>query len=194
MSDIPKSEQSWSPLETQHLCYKLRRRINSELLFSFGYSGKHLIKYIAKLTESIKDRKERNKRMHDLYEQMSAYSHWLIEAERDDVASLTRDIARHLRKANTIWPTYYSEYCERRVELDRAREACNALEDELQYLAESLPADKNRYTSIVLDVEEIFNKIGALRSADNRFLDTLPDVPPAVMARREKEKQRNKKK
>lgn len=158
----------------------------------FRYSDKHLIRYINKLTESIKDQEQRNREKRELYEQISSYSHWLIEAERNDIADLTRDIARHLRKANTIWPTYYSEYVERRLELDRAREACNALQDELQYLAESLPADKNRYMGIVLDVEEIFNKIGALRSADNRFLDTLPDVPPAVKARREEHRNKGK--
>lgn len=194
MSDIPKSEQSWSPLETMHLCYKLRRRINKELLMSFGCTPKHLVKYVSKLTESTTDPKLRNRERRELYEQMRDFRHWLIKDERDYVAHTTRDIAQHLRKANTIWPTYYAEYVERRLELDRAREACNALQDELQYIADSLPADKNRYTGIVLDVQEIFNKIGALRTSDNRFLDTIPDVPPAVKERRERNRQKQKKK
>lgn len=63
-----------------------------------------------------------------------------------------------------------NEFLERRLELDRAMECCNQLQDELQYIAETLPADKNKYMGIVLDVEHLFNTIKALRQSDNRFL------------------------
>ena len=52
---------------------------------------------------------------------------------------------------------------------------CNKLQDELQYIAESLPADKNKYMDIVLEVEALFNMIKALRQSDNRFLKHLKD-------------------
>lgn len=192
MSQIPKSERSWSPLETQHLVYKLRRRITQELLLSFGYSQKKLEAHVHKATEYIKDKEERKAAEEALQAMKEDFSCWLIQDERADIAMATREISRHLRMANTIFPQYYDEYLERRLELDRAREWCNALQDELQYIAEQLPADKNRYMGIVLDVEEIFNKIGALRSSDNRFLDKIPDTPAEVRARREKEKKKHK--
>ena len=187
MSDIPKSERSESSLETQHLVYALRRKITTELLTSFGYSEKKLEEHVKRVTAYIKDKEERKARQEMLLVLMQDFSMWLIEDERDDIADLCREISRHLRQANTIWPNYYAEYIERRLELDRARECCNALQDELQYIAEQLPADKNRYMGIVLDFEEIYNKIGALRQSDNRFLDSLPDVPDEVRQRREKE-------
>lgn len=194
MSDIPKSERSESSLETQHLVYALRRRITTELLTSFGYSKKKLEEHVRKVTAYIKDKEERKARQEMLLAMMQEFSMWLIEYERDDIADITREISRHLRQANSIWPNYYAEYIERRLELDRARECCNALQDELQYIAEQLPADKNRYMGIVLDIEEIYNKIGSLRQSDNRFLDDIPDVPDEVRQRREKEKARSAKK
>ena len=194
MSDIPKSERSESSLETQHLVYALRRRITTELLTSFGYSEKKLEEHVRKVTAYIKDKEERKARQEMLLAMMQEFSMWLIEYERDDIADITREISRHLRQANSIWPNYYAEYIERRLELDRARECCNALQDELQYIAEQLPADKNRYMGVVLDIEEIYNKIGSLRQSDNRFLDDIPDVPDEVRQRREKEKARSTKK
>ena len=194
MSDIPKSERSESSLETQHLVYALRRRITTELLTSFGYSEKKLEEHVRKVTAYIKDKEERKARQEMRLAMMQEFSMWLIEYERDDIADITREISRHLRQANSIWPNYYAEYIERRLELDRARECCNALQDELQYIAEQLPADKNRYMGIVLDIEEIYNKIGSLRQSDNRFLDDIPDVPDEVRQRREKEKARSAKK
>ena len=194
MSDIPKSERSESSLETQHLVYALRRRITTELLTSFGYSEKKLEEHVRKVTVYIKDKEERKARQEMLLAMMQEFSMWLIEYERDDIADITREISRHLRQANSIWPNYYAEYIERRLELDRARECCNALQDELQYIAEQLPADKNRYMGVVLDIEEIYNKIGSLRQSDNRFLDDIPDVPDEVRQRREKEKARSTKK
>ena len=47
---------------------------------------------------------------------------------------------------------------------------CNKLQDELQYIAEVLPADKNKYTNLVLEVQQLFDMIKKLRQSDNRFL------------------------
>jgi hypothetical protein len=49
------------------------------------------------------------------------------------------------------------------------------LQDELQAIVEMVPADKNRYTQIVLEIEKEFNLLKALRQSDNRFLKHLKD-------------------
>ena len=100
---------------------------------------------------------------------------WLIAKERDRVLDLTRGISAHLRAANTIWPDYMVEFTERRLQMDKALECCNMLQDELQAIVEMVPADKNRYTQYVLRIEKIFNMIKKLRQKDNRFLKTLKD-------------------
>ena len=100
---------------------------------------------------------------------------WLIAKERDRVLDLTRGISAHLRAANTIWPDYMVEFTERRLQMDKALEYCNMLQDELQAIVEMVPADKNRYTQYVLRIEKIFNMIKKLRQKDNRFLKTIKD-------------------
>lgn len=170
MSDIPKSERTESRLEAQHIAYAVRRRITAELMASFAYSQERQEKHIRKMTEHIKDPSERADVTALIRETEEDFDSWFIMRERDHIADLCRGICLHLRAANTIWPTYMSEFQERRLELDRAMMHCNMLQDELQYLMETLPADANRYTPIVLDVAKLFNVIKALRQSDNRFL------------------------
>lgn len=101
---------------------------------------------------------------------------WLIAKERERVLDLCQGISAHLRAANTIWPDYMVEFSERRLQMDKALECCNMLQDELQAIVEMVPADKNRYTQYVLRIEKIFNMIKKLRQKDNRFLKTIKDA------------------
>ena len=48
-----------------------------------------------------------------------------------------------------------------------------ALQDELQYIGECLYADLNKYTNLVLLIQQEFNMIKALRQSDNRFLKNI---------------------
>lgn len=105
------------------------------------------------------------------------FNFWLIKEECRTVAVKGAELTGSLRTANTIWPTYMSEYTERRVFMDRAMAACNVLQDELQYIAESVYADKNKFTALVLEIETLFKKIKSVRQADNRFLKELKDNP-----------------
>ena len=104
------------------------------------------------------------------------FNFWLIKKECDLVATKGAELSGTLRTANTIWPTYMEEFTERRVNMDRAMSACNVLQDELQYIAESVYADKNKFTALTLEIEALFNKIKSVRQADNRFLRQLKDV------------------
>ena len=160
MSDIPKSERTESRLRAQHQAYQIRARITAELMASFAYSQKKQEAHIRKMVQHVKDP--------EACEEMANYQ-TLSEREID----FCQGIASHLRAANTIWPTYMNEFLERRLEMDRAMECCNQLQDELQYIAEALPADKNKYTSIVLDVQAEFETVKALRQSDNRFLKKI---------------------
>ncbi len=104
------------------------------------------------------------------------FNSWLIKEECKAVAQACLNLTGSLRTANTIWPTYMDELTERRIYMDRALGACNVLQDELQYIAESVYADKNKFTALVLEIETLFKKIKSVRQADNRFLKTIKDV------------------
>ena len=103
------------------------------------------------------------------------FNSWLIKEECRIVASKGAELTGSLRTANTIWPTYMSEFTERRNYMNKALAACNVLQDELQYIAEAVYADKNKFTALVLDIETLFKKIKSVRQADNRFLKQLND-------------------
>lgn len=176
MSDIPKSRRSESKLEAVHKAYAIRQRIVQELMISFGYSQKKFEKHIEKVTAYIKNENDRKARQDILREMEKDFDLWVIEKERDDILTYAKGIVNHLIAANTIYPTYPTEFEERRVEMDRAMECCNCLQQELQYIAEVLPADKNKYMSIVLEVEAEFQMIKKLRQSDNRFLKHLKKI------------------
>lgn len=175
MSDIPKSERTESRLRAQHQAYQIRARITAELMASFAYSQKKQEAHIRKMVQHVKDPEAREEMTKAIREQEEDFACWFIKRERDRVADFCQGIASHLRAANTIWPTYMNEFLERRLEMDRAMECCNQLQDELQYIAEVLPADKNKYTGIVLDVQAEFETIKALRQSDNRFLKKIKE-------------------
>ena len=175
MSSIPKSKRSKSPLEALHAAYQLRWKVTAELMASFAYSEKKQEAHIRKLTAWMPDPEERERRAEAIREAEEGFGGWFIRRERDRVADFCQGITEHLRAANTIYPAYMAEFLERRLEMDRALVCCNKLQDELQYIAETLPADKNKYAHIVLECESVFRMIKALRQADNRFLGILKD-------------------
>lgn len=173
MSSIPKSKRSESKLEAIHKAYAIRSRITQELLLSFGYSQKKLECHVKKATAYIKDPDEREERAKTVKELEEEFFSWLIGEERSEVLRCCRGIVQHLTAANTIYPTYPAEFEERRLEMDRAMACCNQLQQELQYLAEDLPTDKNKYMNIALEVKSEFEMIKKLRQSDNRFLKHL---------------------
>ena len=173
MSDIKQGERTESKLKAQHQAYRVRQMITAELMASFGYSQKRLEKHIKQMTSYVKDDDERQEKADKIREIEQDFSCWFIQEERSRILDHCQDISVHIRKANTIWPNYWAEFYERRTEWDRAMACCNALQDELQYLAEALPADKNKYMAIVLECETLFNMIKSLRQSDNRFTKHL---------------------
>ena len=173
MSNIPKSKRAESKLEALHCAYALRRKITAELMATFGYSQKKLEAHIQKMTSHVHDPEERANMSKVIREVQEDFDSWFIRRERDRVADFCQGITEHLRAANTIWPTNMSEFEERRLEMGRALICYNMLQDELQYIAETLPADKNKYMNIVLEIQELFAMIKKLRQSDNRFLKKL---------------------
>ena len=168
MSEIKKSERKESKLQTIHNAYMIRLAVTNlaENNFYITFS-----KIEEKINNRIKglDEKEQIR----IKENMYKFYRNQINRVSDNVIELATGISRHLRIANTIFPTYMSEFEERRIEMDRAMACCNALQDELQYVGECLYADLNRYMNLVLQIQKEFNMIKSLRQTDNRFLKNI---------------------
>ena len=165
MSDIKKSERAESKLEVIHGAYAIRMAVTNLAENSFYIT---LSKVEDKINSRIKglEEKEQNR----IRESMYKFYRSQIDRVSNNVIELATGISRHLRIANTIFPTYMSEFEERRLEMDRAMACCNALQDELQYAGECLYADLNKYMNLALQIQKEFNMIKSLRQTDNRFL------------------------
>lgn len=168
MSDIKKNNRKESKLQAIHDAYKIRTAVTILAEHNFYMT---LSKVEDKVSKTIAGRTEADKKL--IRNNMYNFYRRQINRITDKVIKNASDIAEHLAKANTIYPTYMSEFEERRLEMDRALECCNALQCELQYAAECLYSDKNKYTNLVLDIQKEFNAIKKLRQSDNRFLKEI---------------------
>lgn len=168
MSDIKKSERKESKLQTIHNAYKIRKAVTKLAENDFYISSSKIENVIAEKIKRFPEEEQQRikKRTYQYFEQQ-------LQRSTNIVIELATGISRHLRIANTIFPTYMTEFEERRIEMDRAMSCCNALQDELQYIGECLYADLNRYTNLVLFIQKEFNMIKALRQSDNRFLKNI---------------------
>lgn len=168
MSEIKKSERTESKLQVIHNAYSIRRSVTTLAENNFYIT---LSKIDDRINNAIKGLEEKEQKR--IKDNMYKFYRSQINRLTDSVIELATGICRHLRIANTIFPTYMSEFEERRLEMDRAMSCCNALQDELQYAGECLYADLNRYMNLVLEIQKEFNMIKALRQTDNRFLKNI---------------------
>lgn len=180
MSEVPKSKRTKSPLEVIHRGFKIRRNIIIELKRGFGYTQNRFEKYIASKVEKMTHLTDEQKliQAQRIRETEGQFNLWFVQREYERLANITQEMTSHLHAANTLYPTYYAEFIERRLEMDKAMVECNKLQDELQYILEVLPIDKNAISQIVRDVQEEFLMIKSLRQSDNRFLKELKDYDP----------------
>lgn len=168
MSDIKKSERNESKLEVIHNAYLIRKAVTKLAENNFYINESKIEKIIAEKIKIFPEDEQKR-----IKERTYQYFKQQIFRTTNRVLDCACEISQHLRRANTIFPSYMSEFEERRLEMDRAMEACNALQDELQYAGECLYADLNKYTSLVLEIQKEFNMIKSLRQADNRFLKNI---------------------
>lgn len=165
---IPKHERAPSRLDAQHMARKISMEITTELDRTFGYSKTKFEKRVETMTKYLPPGPEREQAAAQIREQEQDFNLWLIEQERRRMHDLSREIPLHLRAANSIWPSCQLELDERRLELDKAIAACWKLQDELQYVAETIPADFNKYTGIVLEIDKLVAYIKNLRKSDKK--------------------------
>lgn len=171
MSQLKKSQRSESKLQTVHNAYKIRTSVTKLAENNFYLDLNRINKIVEKNTMNISNEKEKEEVKKKIYQ----YFNNQITRITDRVINSACGINEHLRSANTIFPTYMSEFEERRLELDKAMSCCNVLQDELQYAGESLYANLNKFTALVLEIQKEFNMIKKLRQADNRFLKDIKE-------------------
>lgn len=134
---VLKSQRKESKFEVFHHFYKMRKEITNLVYRNFGYKG------------------------------TSDFERWLIDGEAKAVLNSLREAQKFITLANSIFPVYLFECDERRKFQDCAIGLHFQLLQELQFILESLPIDKNSYVRFA----EMINKEIALlkewRQSDN---------------------------
>lgn len=146
-----------------------------ELGRDFGYQEKDVIRRVEKFAEKNIPESNREEWIARKLEQELEFHKWFIKREREKVLEYASGIVNHLIEANTIYPVNRTEWEERRLDLDRALQCCQCLMQELQFIAETIPVNRDKYTNIVDEITSEFEKIKELPEDGQRGLRALHD-------------------
>lgn len=175
MSEVVKSKRKPSKLDALDLAYTLRQQMTAEILATFALSQKRLDQHLNAITKGMGSWQERDDLKKTITELELDKQVFIIKEERQELLRLSRLVPQYLRMANTIYPLYYNEWQERRKLFDLAMANCNAIQDELNYIAQNVLGDRNKYCQIVKGYEKCYNLIRRLRQSDNRVLPKIAE-------------------
>lgn len=175
MSGVPNSRKKKHDFLADHKLKDIRKRVTELAIYDFGYDKERLEEKIARFEESDLNldperKKEITRRMRAKNE--SFYADFAQEATVE-TRRLIRLASTEFELGNSIFPsgeTTFMEFCERRRHFNAAIGYLNCLKQELQYIAETLPGDKNRYEHISDDIKDEISLIRGVRRAANKFL------------------------
>jgi len=178
MSNVPKSKRKKHDFETTKELRRLRKDITEAIILDFGYDPEKYEKMIAKFETRFQnlpnsdDVIRRMKIKHD-----SFYSQFIYK-ETEIVLDLWQRITSEFEMGNSIFPdgaALMEEYKERRIHFDRTIGLLHSLRLELQFIAETLPVDMNKYDNLAIRIKNLVSMVKGVRQSSNRFLKTKPD-------------------
>lgn len=169
---VLKHNRKSSQFEVFHNLAKLRREITDLLLRDFGFSEAKAEKGLRKRFggKPYEELDDTDKAHYDrVAARNEAFEEWFIIDERKAIVNYLRGISREVYVANSIYPTTYEEYAERRLHQDKAIGLCYGMVQELQYVIETLPVDVNVYLRFADAIQAEINLIKGWRRSDNKF-------------------------
>lgn len=172
---VVKAKRKESSFEVFRNIYRLRKAVNNELLFDFGYrrdkAEAKTMKMMGKLpTTKYEDLDDSEKAHFDqLKIRFEAFESWFIQEMKIAILNDLREITSELFMANSIYPTVREELIERRIHQDRALGCCAALQQNLYVVIMELPVDHNKYTRLAKDIDFQIQLIKRWRQSDGRF-------------------------
>ena len=173
MSGVPKSRREKHDFLASHKLKQIRKHITELAINDFGYDRDRLEKQIQRFSEQIGDFEGKEKVVARKREKNLSFYADFVEEETIETRKILRDVVREFEHGNSIFPSGEAllvEYCERRKHLNNAIGYLFTLKQELQYIADTLPGDKNRYDAIIADVAEEIALIKGVRKAANKYL------------------------
>ena len=184
MSSVPKSRREEHDFMASHKLREIRKRITEMAINDFGYDKDRLERKIKKFEEGLVNIKPERKE--EIVARMRKKNESFYADFVDEETEVTRDLLRkaviEFELGNSVFPSgnaRFMEYCDRRRHLNEAIGWLFALKQELQYIAETLPGDKNRFEYLTGkpddkekkgEIEAEISLIKGVRRAANKFL------------------------
>ena len=173
MSNVPKSKRKKTDFETTKQLTRLRADITQIIILDFGYDPEKYQKMIDKAKERFSHLKNADDVIRRMQTKHDSFYSQFIYKETDVILDIWQKIASEFEMGNSIFPTgaaLMEEYKERRLHFDRAIGHLHSLRLELQYIAETLPVDKNKYDRLAERIIVLTSMVKGVRQSSNRFL------------------------
>ena len=175
MSGVPQSRREQHDFQATTNLRNIRREITELAIHDFGYDKARLETQLKNFEERVSklDTDRKAEIIASYREKNESFYADFAEEETKVTRDLLRQAVCEFEIGNSIFPagqTKILEYCERRKRMDIAIGYLKALKQELMYIAETLPGDKNRYEKLNDRIDEEISLIKGVRQSANRFL------------------------
>lgn len=173
MSSVPESRREPHDFMATHKLREIRKRITELAVNDFGYDKERLAKKIEKYAETVPDYEGKAEVVERMRRKNESFYEGFVEEETVETRRILREVVAEYEMGNSIFPSgeaRLAEYCERRLRIDKAIGHLYCLKQELEYIAETLPGDKNRYDSLTKEIKAEISLMKGVRRAANKFL------------------------
>lgn len=176
---VPKSKRKQSKFEVYNTVLNIRRSIADIVLVDFKYD---VVKFQMAMNRRyqglIDPTPEQLEKKAQAEEKYKKFDEFFMVEEKKAILHYLRCLIAEVFSANSIYPEYYEEAIERRIHQDQAIGYMNLINQELQFVIDSLPVGINSYLKLVPKIEEGIKQLKAWRKSDNGKLRKLAGGTP----------------
>ena len=172
MSGVPAGRREAHDFLANHHLTELRKLITELAINDFGYDREKVQKKIEHFSQWYKN-DNKDEIVARMREKNESFYEDFVQEETTITRQILRDTVAEFEMGNSIFPSgeaLLEEYKEKRLHLDRAVGHLNVLKQELQYIADTLPGDKNRYETLIKTIEKEISLVKGVRRAANKYL------------------------
>ena len=177
MSSVPKSKRKKHDFETPHKLHKLRLAVTELAINDFGYDRQKMEEKIRRFETGLTNFERKAEVAARMRQKNESYYADFVKEETVVTRDMARMIICEFEMGNNIFPSgeaRVAEFRKRREHLDECIGWLFSLKEELQYIAEVLPCDINKYAPISLEIEKLISMVKGVRRSANRFLRRKP--------------------
>lgn len=170
---VPKSRREKHDFLAYHKLIEIRRIVTDLALYGFGYDKDRMERKIERFENGVTNFERKEEIVSRMRLKNESFYEDFVREETEETRKILRKAVFEFELGNSIFPSgtaLIMEYCERRKHFDNTIGWLNCLKQELQYIAETLPCDKNRYVSLVDVIDEEISLVKGVRQAANKYL------------------------